>query len=109
TLPPRKQIEKDVRSYLDRLAATPNHLCLERDLTKLREQAEGLFATLLGGLFWQVEPGERLIIVPDGLLYYLPFETLIHNGHYLLEGHEISYVPSASMLGLWQDSKTQAD
>ena len=109
TLPPRKQIEKDVRSYLDRLAATPNHLCLERDLTKLREQAEGLFATLLGGLFRQVEPGERLIIVPDGLLYYLPFETLIHNGHYLLEGHEISYVPSASMLGLWQDSKTQAD
>lgn len=103
-LPARKEIEKVVRPYLDLLAATPNHLYLERDLTKLRERAEAIFSTLFGRLSTQIEPGQRLIIVPDGLLHYLPFESLIHNGRYLIEDHEISYNPSASMLSLWQDS-----
>lgn len=44
--------------------------------------------------------GCRLIVVPDGPLYYLPFEALISNDHYLIEDHVISYMPSASVLGV---------
>jgi CHAT domain-containing protein len=108
-LPARKEIEKAVNAYLDVLAATPNHLHIERDLAKLRGQAEALFTTLLGRLAGQIEPGQRLIVVPDGLLHYLPFEALVHNGRYLVEDHEISYNSSASILGLWQDSGSRVD
>lgn len=107
-LPARKEIEKAVRPYLTMLAATPNHLYIERDLAKLREHSEALFETLFGRLSRQIEPGQRLIVVPDGLLHYLPFEALIHNRHFLVEDHEISYLPSASMLAHLQNSRGEA-
>jgi CHAT domain-containing protein/Tfp pilus assembly protein PilF len=43
----------------------------------------------------------RMIIVPDSALNYLPFETLIREGaepHYLLEDFTISYAPSCTVL-----------
>jgi CHAT domain-containing protein len=64
---------------------------------------------LLGPLSSRIEPGQRLIVVPDGLLHHLPFETLIHNGRYLVEDHEISYSPSASLLLQSQESRYEAD
>lgn len=103
-LPSRKEIENAVKPYLNLLAAPPNQLYIERDLPKLREQSKTLFDRLFGGLVSHIEQGERLIIVPDGLLHYLPFETLIHNERYLIEDHEISYSPSASALVQSQDS-----
>jgi CHAT domain-containing protein len=109
TLPGRKEIEKAVISYLALLAAAPNHLHLERGLTKLKARGEELFSTLFGSLAAQIEPGRRLIVVPDGLLHYLPFETLIRNGRYLVEDHDISYNSSANMLGLWQDSGSRVE
>lgn len=108
-LPPRKEIENEVKSYLNILSSSPNHLYIDRDLAKLRERSEALFATLFARLSAQIEPGQRLIIVPDGLLHYLPFEALIHKGRYLVEDHEISYSPSASMLAQWRDSRGQAE
>jgi CHAT domain-containing protein len=68
-------------------------------------QAGTLFTMLFGSLARHIEPGQQLIVVPDGLLHYLPFETLIRNDRYLIEDNEVSYSPSASMLGLWQDSE----
>lgn len=109
TLPSRKEIEKAVKSYIDSLAAPPNHLFLENDLARLRQQAKPLFAMLFGGLAKHLEPGQRLIVIPDGLLHYLPFEALIHNGHYLIEDHEISYNASASMLNLWPDAARKVE
>jgi CHAT domain-containing protein len=109
TLPARKEIEKAVRTYLDMLAATPNHLYIERELAKLREQSEALFSMLFGRLSSQIERDPRLIIVPDGLLHYLPFEALIHRGRYLVEDHEISYNLSASILMQRQDSRGDAE
>ncbi|MBI3988855.1 MAG: CHAT domain-containing protein [candidate division NC10 bacterium] len=71
---------------------------------------------LYEGLVWPAEQQLRgkkhLIIVPDGLLYYLPFETLIlpdSQGRakapeslaevpYLVKQFQVTYVPSASIL-----------
>lgn len=103
-LPGRKDLEKTVRKYLDVLTTNPNNMYIERDLSRVRERGEELFSILLGRFSKQIESGERVIVVPDGLLYYLPFEALIHNGRYLVEDHVISYIPSASTLALWQDS-----
>lgn len=40
----------------------------------------------------------KLVIIPDGILNYLPFESLIaRDGHYLIENYDISYSQSASI------------
>jgi CHAT domain-containing protein/tetratricopeptide (TPR) repeat protein len=108
-LPSRKEIEKDLRPYLKSLTTAPNYRYIERDLAKAREQGAALFSRLFGNLVPHVAPGQKLVVVPDGLLHYLPFETLIHDGRYLIQDHEISYNSSASMLGLWQDSSPQSN
>jgi CHAT domain-containing protein len=105
TLPGRREIETAVESYLTSLSAVPNPVYIEKEIDKLRKQGRELFARLFGRLTDHIAAGQRLIIVPDGLLHYLPFETLIHNSRYLVEDHEISYNPSASMLGLWQNDE----
>ncbi|MFL6277364.1 MAG: CHAT domain-containing protein, partial [Blastocatellia bacterium] len=108
TLPPRREIEQAVRAYLDLIAEAPAALALDHELAKVRAHAEKLFVTLLGPLAEQIEPGQRLIVVADGLLHYLPFGALMHKGRYLIEDHEIINTPSASMLGLWQKSASHA-
>jgi len=108
-LPSRKNIEKHIRLYLDNLALAPSPLYIENDIVRLRKQAEVLFSILFGRLSEHIEPGQRLVLVPDGLLHYLPFETLIHNGCYLVQDHEISYNPSASLLMLLQDLENRND
>ncbi len=47
----------------------------------------------------------NLIITPDGILYYLPFETLVRSDNdrpkeecYLIKNYRISYAPSSSIL-----------
>ncbi len=109
TLPGRKEIEKAVSSYLTLLAAAPDPMYFEKETDELRKRAGELFAILFGRLSSQIETGQRLIVVPDGLLHYLPFETLIQNGRYMVEDHEISYNPSASILGLWQKAESRVD
>jgi CHAT domain-containing protein len=44
------------------------------------------------------EEVRNLIIVPDGPLHYLPFETLDLSGKYLIEEFAVSYAPSAAVL-----------
>lgn len=47
----------------------------------------------------------RLIIVPHGPLHYLPFHALHDGTSFLLERHEISYLPSASFLRYCQEAQ----
>ena len=60
--------------------------------------------------------GMELIIVPDDVLHYFPFEILVtaivgDKVHYLVEKHSISYAPSASLLnpGLRKERKAPKD
>lgn len=98
-LPGRKEIDSRVRQYLDELSTAPSNLHLQSAIAKQRSMGEDLFRTLFGRLGGQLHPDAELIIIPDGPLNYLPFETLILSGHYLIEGHSISYLPSASLIG----------
>jgi CHAT domain-containing protein/tetratricopeptide (TPR) repeat protein len=100
TLPGRKEIESEVEKYLSLITKKPNNFNLEREITRQKKQAEKLATLLFGDTLEQITQNKKLIIVPDGILYYLPFEALIHKNKYLMEDQRISYIPAASMLGL---------
>ncbi len=71
-----------------------------------------IFRTILEPLLEAGEPdAKQLILIPDGVLYYLPFETVVAEIHpqnsgkfakgreYLLHRYSINYSPSTSVLG----------
>jgi tetratricopeptide (TPR) repeat protein len=100
-LPPRGVIETEVKALLETLKSEgadlgpePAYRGLARDLGRLLLPSEML------------KPDFRLILVPDGILHYLPFEALVvatgqrskDKEAFILENHEVVYIPSASSL-----------
>lgn len=100
SLPGQKEIEAQLLPYLKTLLLKPQIMYLERALAEQKALGERIFRLLLGPLAERLKTNQRLLIMPDGPLYYLPFETLVRDGRYLIEDHEISYSPSASVLGV---------
>ena len=81
------------------------------DFEKQIKHSRKLFRDLLEPASKLLVGKQRLIIVPSGILYYLPFEALLTNGQekalatvtpaqlpYLVRDYAISYVPSAAVL-----------
>jgi CHAT domain-containing protein len=106
-LPPQNQVRELVVNYLRFL-----NLRGTGDF-RARKGGQRLNDLLLGAFRSELRKGIRkLIIVPDGPLFYLPFEALVENGgvekvgkdqggktpQFLVENYEISYAPSASAL-----------
>lgn len=100
-LPAAKNIFPLVSNYLRFL----NHK--ERKEFKAKKGGQRLYELLLGKFHTHLQNGiTKIIIVPDGFLYYLPFESVVmvestvsgkrRPGSYLIERYEISYGPSAS-------------
>ncbi|MGH9837547.1 MAG: CHAT domain-containing protein [Blastocatellia bacterium] len=107
-LPGQQEIEEKIRPYLETLGAKPRRSSLEREVANQKRLGEQLFNLLLGQFAERLAASQQLTIAPDGLLYYLPFETLIHDGHYLIEQYEIRYIPSVSVLSLLPQSREPA-
>jgi CHAT domain-containing protein/tetratricopeptide (TPR) repeat protein len=58
------------------------------------------YGTKLDALLIQplgVRPGERLIIVPNGALHYMPFQALRNAQGFLIQRHALALAPSASV------------
>ncbi len=70
----------------------------ERDLT-IKTPARGLYDLLVKPAEKQLQGVNKLVIVPDGPLWELPFQAL-HRGQtgYLLEDYAVSYAHSLSVL-----------
>ena len=70
--------------------------------------AQALYASLLQEAEPAWKNSERLIIIPDGPLWDLPFQTLQSaNKHCVIEEHTISYAPSITFLT--RDKANRAD
>jgi CHAT domain-containing protein len=68
------------------------------DLKDVQTQAEALHRRLLGPVRADIH-GTRLLIVPHGVLHYLPFAALRSpDGHWVIEDFAMSTLPSASVL-----------
>jgi len=82
------ELRKSIDNYL---------LDLKNRKSSYLEKSKKLFAALIKPM--SVEKFEKLTIINDGFLGYLPFETLItENNSFLLENYQISY---SSSLKLW--------
>jgi CHAT domain-containing protein len=92
-LPGRKVIEKRIQDLRAALAQPP----AEGKVESYRPPARELYNMLLEPVVRAVGKTDKLVIVPDGYLYYLPFEALMAE-RFLVENHTIDYAPSASVL-----------
>lgn len=63
-----------------------------------------LYDLLLAPLRTELDAWRRLIVVPHGPLHYLPFHALHDGTRYLLQTHEVSYLPGASFLRYCYDA-----
>lgn len=65
-----------------------------------KAEAKRLYDSLLKAADGEISKAKRLIIVPDGALWELPFQALINSASnkYLVEEREISYAPSLGIL-----------
>jgi CHAT domain-containing protein len=107
-LPDSKSLRTLVDNYLSFLTLK------ETGEFKAKKGGQRLFKILLGPFAARLEKNiKKIIIVPDGNLNFLPFETLIQekNSQYLIQDYEISYAPSASALTniLGRKSPTKRD
>jgi CHAT domain-containing protein len=57
-----------------------------------------LYQLLLAPVAEKIAAYEQLIIVPHGSLHYLPFHALHDGRSYLIQTHELSYLPGSSMI-----------
>ncbi len=90
-------IASDARG-LRRLTDTLRGQLAGRDLG-VRETARQAHELLLGPARAQLAGCTRLVLVPDGALWELPFQTLVTpRGRYLLEDAAVSYAPSLTVL-----------
>ena len=69
---------------------------------QLARNARGILAKLHDALLAPIKPRldrySRLVITPHAALHYLPFHALFDGQRYLIETHEISYLPASSLL-----------
>src|SRR5229473_4449806 len=91
----RQRIQELTRKYLDEILAKGDDIVL----------AKQLYGLLLSPLP-QEATNERLIVVPDGILHLLPFDTLHDStGALLLETRTISYAPASTVLSVLRTTK----
>jgi CHAT domain-containing protein len=105
TLPPGRELTEAVSAYRTAASSKVSSLSAAQAIAKLKAQSQQLYQKLFQPLEPHLASARKLIIVPDGALSYLPFETLAGEpkrpaptAPYLIERFAISYAPSASAL-----------
>lgn len=98
-LPARKEIEALVKAYSDGMAQEVTALTAQSHAREQRDRSRRLYRMLVQPLAEPLNGVTHLLIVPDAVLAYLPFESLVTSGRsepYLIERYAISYSQSAS-------------
>jgi CHAT domain-containing protein len=70
-------------------------------LTSTQAHLHELFNELLAPV-WSRLAGRRLVIVPHGILHYVPFHALYTGSEYVIDSCVVSYAPSASIYATCQ-------
>ncbi len=96
----KTRLQQLIRFFWHNLKAVP---ALPRgEVLSFLPNAQGILHELHAGLLAPLEHAlsraNKLIIVPHGLLHYVPVHALFDGETYALEKYEISYLPAASLL-----------
>ncbi|MEZ5398419.1 MAG: CHAT domain-containing protein [Bryobacteraceae bacterium] len=97
-LPARAAIERSVQAYRELISQRASSLTAASSIARIDANGRVLYRTLIAPFERAFAGRKRLIVVPDGVLSYLPFETLQGAGPRLIERFAVSYSPSASAL-----------
>jgi CHAT domain-containing protein/Tfp pilus assembly protein PilF len=109
-LPARRDIEEQVTAYRKLLTVRASALTLHQSLTDANRLGRTLYSSLIQPVETALAGSHTLIIVPDGALNYLPFESLPlpltssqrnpagSSTSFLVEKFAVVYGPSASSL-----------
>lgn len=68
-------------------------------LKRTRYYLSSLYDALMRPLEAALDSAEKIIVIPHGALHYLPFHALHDGVEYALQRWEMSYAPSAAVLG----------
>jgi CHAT domain-containing protein len=102
------QLPGDRRSLVGQVRRFRAATTGQAPLAEVQAQAQGLYQRLLGPAREEIR-GERVVIVPHGVLHYLPFAALRSPaGRWLVEDFALSTLPSASVLRYLVDKGTGA-
>ncbi len=77
---------------------------LEASKAHLRNLYAEVFAPLRSHI-----SAAHLVIVPHGVLHYLPFHALLDGDRYLIDDFSVSYAPSATTFALCQKSSSHSE
>lgn len=90
----RAELDADVKEYL-RLISNPP----ASDYDTVKQLSERLFDTLIKPISLSLDSNKTIYIMPDKILSYLPFESLLSSvtDRYMLEDYNIAYSPSSSV------------
>src|ERR1017187_10012711 len=94
-LPPEKEIAGLVRKYTEIVTQGGD------PLARNDAASSALYEAVLGPVHKLIPPGSNVIVVPDGALHQLAFETLVAPGsqpHYWIEDVAIATAPSLRVL-----------
>ena len=89
-------LEADVRRF---------RALIEQGSDRVLVEARGLYDRLIRPMEAQIK-GKSLLVVPHGVLHYLPFAALHDGSNYLLDSHALRYLPSASVLKFLKPPRT---
>jgi CHAT domain-containing protein len=95
-LPPEKEIAGLVRKYTEIVTQGGD------PLARNDAASSALYNAVVGPVHKLIPPGSNVIVVPDGALHQLAFETLVVPGpqpHYWIEDVAIATAPSLRVLG----------
>ncbi|GEM_PF-1987107 len=88
------------RELMDEVISLRN-LMLESasSASQIERIADALYGKIITPCERFIEGKKRLLLVPSGALYFLPFAVLHRTGgHYLIDSHDLVYLPSATTL-----------
>ena len=85
------------------------------DLDDFLNKSHTIFQRLLGPEYEEVKESNRLLILPDGVIYTIPFDCLVHNtdatsyknASYLFMTHAISYVQTAQIFNILYENTNE--
>jgi CHAT domain-containing protein/Tfp pilus assembly protein PilF len=95
-----KSVEIDRQVLKDFVEKTRNAI-KSNALKNSSESLKKLSSILITPLSSEISSVKNLVIIPNGCLHFIPFQALVtENGVSLVEKHNISYIPSASVFVL---------